>query len=369
MSASESRGTAVKLLVLLVSFLVCIGIAEIAIRMLPESTLGYHYDVASGRFSLPREFTLNKSPNSLGFHDLEPRPARPDVTRILLLGDSYVESYSALPKDVVGKRLEHYLNASGRGKFEVVSIAESGWGQIDELAALEKWGPKLRPDFVLTLFLALNDVENNSAVLRRRTKLQNLDPELMMRPGWTRRSADTMPLFFIKGSALNQLISHRLAWGLLRKRGDVRATTPVDYFVYATEIDEDWAHAWRETERLVVQTRDVARRLGAGYALASASTPQGVLGVNAGLAVLLEAYPQMLEHEWDLALPDRRMASLAARNGIPFEALEPAFREAAAEGATLHWPFDAHWTPAGNDLAGERLAEFLLGLNPEKRAP
>jgi len=152
--------------------------------------------------------------------------------------------------------------------------------------------------------------------------------------------------------------------------GTKATSIPIDYLVYAVEADEEWKQAWLETEDLIVATRALSRALGAQYLLASASTPQGVLGAEAGLEKLLETYPAMQGRRWDLSLPDSRMAALAVRNGISFLALEPSFRDEQAAGRILHWPFDGHWNVEGNDLAGELLAAFVLApSDAEGREP
>jgi hypothetical protein len=55
----------------------------------------------------------------------------------------------------------------------------------------------------------------------------------------------------------------------------------------------------------------------------------------------------------------------AAREyGIPLIDLSPAFHVAARNGATLVFPSDEHWTPAGNDLAADvLLASELFSKN------
>jgi len=239
-------------------------------------------------------------------------------------------------------------------------MGKADWGQRQELKALEKFGPALDPDWVLTLFLPLNDVQNNHDPLRKQVYMQLSDPGLMFRPGWTRRPADSMPIFWVRSSVLNQLVSHRLAFGLLREGEDRPTSVPVDYRVYSTESSEIWDRAWHETEELLLGMRGASRQMGARFALASASTPQGVLGPEAGVAVLLQSYPAMRGQDWDLDLPNRRLEEISTRNGIPFLSLEPAFREATAAGGELHWQYDGHWNPAGNDLAGRLIAEFLL---------
>ena len=362
MTRGGASGVFGKSALLVGSVVLSLGIAEWVVRSLPDSRLGFHYDVADGRFSSPREFQVDIARNSLGFHDVEPGPVERGVVRILLLGDSYVESYSVPASENVGQRLESHLNAEGSRDYDVVSIGASAWGQREQLEALRKYGRLLRPDLVLTLFLPLNDVRNNSAKLQERVKRQRRDPELMFRPGRTRRAADTMPLFWIKSSVLNQLISHRLAWGAFRSSVDSEASIPLDYFVYAVDDDEVWREAWQETARLMLATRAEAQRLGADYAIASASTPQGVLDPEVGLEVLREAYPAMRALDWDLDRPDRILAAFGERNGIPFIALQPHFRERTAAGQTLHWRFDGHWTAEGNDVAGELLADFVRSI-------
>jgi hypothetical protein len=352
------RSWILKAVVSLGSLLLCVGIAELVVRSLSDQTLGFRYDTAKGRFSLPEEFQLNRSPNSLGFHDVEPEPKAEGRLQVMLLGDSYVESYSVHAKHNVGQRIQHHLEGSGVSA-QVISIGKSSWGQRDELDALHEYGRQIAPDVVVTLFLPLNDVENNSPKLRNQTKLQHLDPELMFRPGWARRAGETMPFFWFERSVLNQLISHRLALNAMGpgSRGD--ASIPVDYFVYATDPDEDWQAAWAATEQLVVETAEQAKALGSRYAVASASTPQGVLGPEAGLEALVASYPAMKGRNWDLLLPARRMAEICRRNKIPFIALEPPMREVTESGLRLHWRYDGHWNGEGNDVAGALLAEFI----------
>jgi hypothetical protein len=343
------------LVLLAAALLVALLAAEGLLRLLPSSRLGFEY--ADGHFGKPREFAFAADYNSLGFHDREHRPRRPGVARLLLLGDSYVESYSVPLPETLGQRLEHHLNAAGSGRHEVVALGASRWGQVDQLAALEQFGPGLGPHLVVTLFLTGNDVRDNSRALQRAFREQ-LDV-VRFRPGWPRLSAEAAPLFFFRGSRLNQLLSHRLALAL---RGDAPDSIPIDYFVFAVPPPPAWAQAWERTEQLLLATRQRARELGADYAIVSASNSHGVFGAEKGVELLVEAFPGMRHLEWDLDLPDRRLAELCRRHAIPFLALEPLFRRETLErGRRLHWPHDGHWNAEGNDFAAGRMAEFLLG--------
>jgi hypothetical protein len=342
------------LLLLLAATAVTLGVAEGGARLLGSERLGFVYTGEGFRNPLafdkaiPGELPRNR----LGFHDAE--ISTPDSrNRVLLLGDSYVAAESVRVGESVGQRLEHHLNAADRGGWDVVALGRPGWGLANELESLQRMGETLAPDVVVTLFLSLNDPIDDSAELRLRRgqlMLEKLGDGVLDRDLGTLRPQH----LWIESSVLNQWISHRLT---LRKH---RSRVPLSYQTYAVPLDDAWEKAWLEVERLLLETRRTARALGARYLVASASTPYGVLGSQAGLDRLRALYPSMANGEWDLDQPDRRMAALCAKHGIPYLALEPGFREETARGARLHWPHDGHWNVAGNDRAGARLAELVL---------
>jgi hypothetical protein len=336
--------------------LAALGLAELGLRRLTIEQRGFRYK--DGVWSQPKEFEADRTRNRLGFHDANPGPKQPGTTRVLLLGDSYVAALTVPVRQTVGRRLQKALRGTGDPSHDVIALGKYGWGQADELDALQKLGDSLQPDLVVTLFLTLNDVRNNSDVLQERAERQ-IAQGRFFRPGLIEVHAEHAPLFLFEGSVLNQWISYRL--GLLRLR---RAATeiPVDYFVYAREASEEWEAAWAATEDLLRRTRELSRELGADYAVVSASTPQGVLGPEEGLRVLERQFPLMREHEWDLDLPDRRLAAFLRDEGIPFLALEPLFRAATREGGTFHWPRDGHWNRDGNELAAQEIAELVRSL-------
>lgn len=341
-------------LLALASCAVALLLAESLVRMLPAERRGFVY--RDGAFAWPREYepSLDELRRRTWRHRYQPGPRAPDTTRVILLGDSFVEGLSVSDEETVGARLEQHLRAQGEGGFEVVAWGHAGWGPKEELDWLRQHGPDAAPDLVVTLFLVFNDVAHTSSRLRQIQRRQHKLVARRMLRGDLR--ADRVPLFFIRGSVLNQWISYRLA--LSRSRAEA---IPNDYFVYAVPETPLWTEAWQGTWELLLATRRRAGELGADYAIVSASTLHGVLGAEAGLERLERSYPAMRDLEWDLDQPDRRLAAFCAKHGIPFLALEPVFREATRAGGSFHWKYDGHWNPSGNDLAARRIAEFLLG--------
>ena len=343
-----------KLALLLGACVVSLVLAEIGVRLLPGVVVGYHYE--NGSFRRPREFDLRRPRNRLGFHDVEHGEKKPGVTRIVLLGDSFVEAVAVGAQETVGRRLEHELNAGDRERYEVVSLGRGGSGQRKQLRILRKLGPELAPDLVITLFLTSNDVADNSPELFR---LRNQETRRYLRSSPPHLPAEDAIGLVFEASALNRLIAYRMTRS--RTRGLYRGI-PVDFLVLRESYDATWEKAWNDTQGLLLQTRRAAESLGARYAIVSAATPYGTRG-EAGLRELIEAFPSMEELTWDLDKPDRRLSEFAASHDIPLLTLEPAFRE-QARGAEhrFHWKYDGHWNTDGHRLAGALIADFVRRL-------
>jgi hypothetical protein len=353
-----------KALVLAAALGAALGVAELALRLASPLQLGFEY--VDGRFVRPREFEPDSRRNRLGFHDLDPGPRARVARRVVLLGDSYVEGLSVAVEDTVGQQLARALVAAAGRDCDVVALGRAGWGQREQLDELRRLGPALAPDAVVTLFLSLNDVRNNSPELQRAALAQS-EALPFFRPGWSNLAGEEAPGLWLEGSRINQLVSHRLA----RLRTD--SGVPLDYFVYARRTDPRWERAWRATEALLRETRRFAGALGARYAIVSASTPQGVHGAGEGLAILRRSYAELRPEHFDLDGPDARLGRFCATERIPFLRLEPLFRERWREhGERLHWRYDGHWNARGHALAGRRIAEFvmpLLGRSTQLRSP
>ena len=341
-----------KLLLLACTSLVLMALLEVWFRSRSELELGFRYE--NGEFLAPKEFEMNPPAGPWTLENLQLEPEAPDLTRVLLLGDSYVESYSVEADQGLGPRLEHYLN-QGHGRHEVVAVGRHGWGQRHELRALRRLGPGVKPDLVITVFLALNDVRNNFASLQAKAEKQ-ISEMPRARPGWSLIKREDAPLLLLEGSALNRVLSYRLA--MLRAGGDLEI--PIDYLVYAVEYPPEWEQAFEVTRGLLRETQQVAASLGARYAIVSASTPQGLLGPVDGLELLVTTYPGMADRRFDLEQPDRRLAEFCKQEQIPFLALEPIFAQLTLEqGQALHWKHDGHWNVEGHDQAGRVIASFI----------
>ncbi|MBI3032860.1 hypothetical protein HYY69_05260 [Candidatus Woesearchaeota archaeon] len=130
---------------------------------------------SSGVFTTP-EWNVSYKINSLGLRDYEYELYEFDNqekqrTRILMLGDSFIEGYGVELEQSVSKVLEKKLNKnqlSKDKKYEVINAGVSSYSPILEYLYLKEKGLKLKPDIIilnLDLLDVSNDVEYKSKAL------------------------------------------------------------------------------------------------------------------------------------------------------------------------------------------------------------
>ncbi len=96
--------------------------------------------------------------NSLGLRDSEiDIEKQEDIKRILVLGDSTTFGLWLDSKDSYPEQLERLLN----GKAEVINAGVPGYCTRSEVAYLEHYGFKLKPDIVILGFFMGNDIIEN----------------------------------------------------------------------------------------------------------------------------------------------------------------------------------------------------------------
>src|SRR5262249_25444913 len=111
----------------------------------------------------PGEYDVAITTNSAGMRGSRDYPVErvADKRRILVLGDSFAFGYGVGDDQVVSAVLEKSLNERGAGKFEVLNLAVSGFGQAEELITWQARGAAYHPD-VVAIFYFDNDIGNNA---------------------------------------------------------------------------------------------------------------------------------------------------------------------------------------------------------------
>lgn len=136
---------------------------EAAARALPplsNSSVTY----PGHRFVWPERYAAR---NSFGLNDAEPG-VRGQGTRILVLGDSYVEGAGVRRQDRFCSRLQSLLRMSDP-EAQVIAGGVGGWNTIHEADFFERHGQQLAPDVVIVAYV-LNDAEGNEQLTERPTR-------------------------------------------------------------------------------------------------------------------------------------------------------------------------------------------------------
>ena len=333
-------------------------------------TPGRRGSVESEDRSLGRQMAI--AIDSLGLRDVERRREKPPGTyRVALIGDSFVEAQQVPLDSSLSRRLERRLAGTAGRNVEVWNCGVSGYSTCQEWMYLRHVASAFHPDLVVLAFLAGNDVAD--AVPEHATSLRNRpffhfagsgDSLVMDRsqfrpdpPGvrWLRAHSRA----FAWASTLRQ----RLRMGAQQRAAatDTSHDVPDDLQIYAVTPDSSWALAWRLCERQILETRDDARRIGAGFLLVTISggaqeSPNGRAGSSAWRS--WEGRPEIAIDE-----PEQRLVRLAEANGIDHVELLEAFRAAQAkDGVPRHIGWVAHWNSAGHALAADVLAPRIAAI-------
>ncbi|MCC6174689.1 MAG: SGNH/GDSL hydrolase family protein [Chloroflexi bacterium] len=319
----------------------------------------FHRPGASGWIETP-EYTSFVSINARGLRDHDIDPAKPPGGfRVLMLGDSFVEGAQVPLDATVAKRLEDSLRASLPGSVDVVNAGNAGFGTGQELLFLQHEGVGYRPDVVVLVYFIDNDLPDNGYAVARARDLDTsrrpfFVPDghggLELRPGLEPPPDRLAGLkTTLRQSFTYNLFENFLLWN--EARAQEQAQIGKNRPTYLVDPPDEWDEAWWVTERLLVQARDTSQEAGADF-----------------LLVLAPSYFQVDERAWrwlveadtrnrryDQQAPNRRLAQIAARDGLRILDLLPAIRAATAAGAHLYYPADGHWTTEGHALAAREI--------------
>lgn len=377
------------------SFLIMFGIGlagvafEAGVRFfVPVSDFFWQWDPVVGVKLIPNKrgwsvkrgiFETPVQINSHGYRDREHAYEKPaGVSRIVLLGDSFIEALQVPFEQSVTVLLEERLRTAGVNA-ELINLGVSGYGTALQYLTLREHGARYRPDLVVLFFVG-NDVSDNSRRLKGLPYVPYPVPDgngsvardEAGRPRFTPFADRSSRLAFATGFLGKHSKSYRVIresvegspglQGLLyRLRLMSTPPEPVKagpgfgfYEIYRAEYTEAWAEAWALTESLILAARDLAEEGSARF---------GVVIVPAAWEVYPEVWqgvlsrvPAMRNARLDLDRPSRQLATLLALHRIPHARLLPEFRSRARQAPPLYVAGDGHWTAAGHRLAAELLA-------------
>lgn len=323
------------------------------LRHLPSFTYEYARDEFSNRVRF----------NSHGLRGPEIGPRRKAVTRVLFLGDSFVEGKQVAEDDVLTAVLAEAAEDAGL-TLEVINAGVSGYGTAEELLLWEKLGKSLGPDIVILGFYP-NDVRNNADrrafVLERGRPVRRREPKLP-KVRWIY----DLRKYLSSRSHLYILIQEtKDEWKRRREREETGNAPLESEDVFARAPSPRVREGWDLTLGLMTRLRQEVEASGARFVVAVFPTRFQVddeLWERHTLRLGLDA------DSYDLRVPQRHLMAWADSTGAEVIDLLESFRS-RNESNSFYFSTDAHWNPAGHRLAAETLLDEMISRELVDTAP
>ncbi len=388
-------GWAGNLLLFFASVLASLGVLEVGARIViarrPIITSGEQgiysqFDPVLGWRNRPltsvrysrRDYQTNVAINSLGFRDVEhPKMKAPGVTRVLAIGDSFIEAYTVELEESVTRRAELIGRAHGC-PVEVVNAGVHGYSTDQEALWYVREAEPLAADVVL-VFAYYNDILNNirgnywgsPKPLTRVVDGQIVPVNLPLpRPSRPAESfgvqAKARPA--IQGSALGQLLVERIVVGAPRLHGWLARAGFLEPIVAEPIPDElraykargqlaEFNEAWENTRAIFAVLGESIRARHAQPVLVYIPARFEITERDWDLTTQLYGID---EKAWDRARVRTRFKEIAAPAGWGFLDLTPPLQAATSVlGGAIYLPYDGHWNPLGHDAAARAVVSYL----------
>ncbi|MBK7934139.1 MAG: SGNH/GDSL hydrolase family protein [Acidobacteria bacterium] len=331
--------------------------------------------------------------NSAGFRDVEHTIAKaPGVTRIAIIGDSYVEALQVERDESFVQFMQAEIEKCGFGQqFEVLRFGVSGYGTAQQLLMLREDVLKYSPDAVILLMTTNNDISDNARVFKKvpipyfeyREGMLVLDESFRTERAFLVRNSNLSRLgIWLKnslrvvqaiGEAQTSIKYKYRQWkdSTTSSAGNTSvgpapsppvAEVGVDYQVYREPTDANWQNAWRVTEGILDLMNNEVRSANAKFVV--------VTGSNGG-----QVLPNVQERDRlasmlginDLLYPDRRIAEFCRSKEIPVIALATALgdytRRVQADIHGIEGNIGyGHWNKLGHQVAGTELGRRMCEL-------
>lgn len=313
--------------------------------------------------------------NSEGFRDSEPTDASTKTgTRIVVLGDSFMEANMVPLGQVFHKQLERMAAADGKS-LTTYNLGVAGYGTLQEYLTFRKSGGPRKPDLVLLAFFLHNDIVNNAEHMnlgpqakrggkRKRPFLDESDETQ-----WRIRKPDydyiQQRYLRNKNSWSFRLKHDSVLLTLVRHAGRaLKSKTQAFHGRGALAMhrcDSATSHkqAWATTERILKRLKQEIESAGARLVVFSVPAL-----FDSDMVAARELERLANDKQRVLCVEEspgyRELSSILERNDIAYVDLVPAFRDAVTNSErSMFVRGDWHWNGEGHELAARRVYDAL----------
>ena len=321
-----------------------------------------------------REYSVEVAINDKGLRDVE-RPYEPPAgsTRILALGDSFVEGDTVAADETVTTRLTRELSEPDC-PVEVINAGTAAYSTDQELLFFRSEGIRYQPQIVL-LFFFYNDIIHNDRQQyygRPKPIFQMTDEGLELHRYPLPRVSPAPPSGEASeesGSALFGFVRDRLyrgapdlhdrlaklgLWAPIQERG-----ARLELRVFETRTIPDLEEAWSKTAAILQTLRDDVEASGAHLLVAYVPSRMEVHDDSWRLTQRLYGFEPA---GWDRRRVAERVLALGRRDGFPVLDLTPPLRDVDhGLAGRPYFDEDGHWNAIGHRAAARAIADRLRG--------
>jgi len=321
---------------------------------LQDSRMGHRLRPGARTLYSTVEFTTELSINAQGVRDdRDLGPKRPGQTRVVVLGDSLVNSVQVAAKDTFMAQLERELSAADPSRdWQVINAGVQGYGPVHEWLFYRHVVDALEPDIVLIVAFVGNDA---TEAYDKAGWIDNGPPasdSTAAAVNWARRLARSSMV----------LQTARVRWDQLRPDTAGPGTErPLAAYLATPSI---------EVTRGLEVSRDAFGRIAAMAANRGAHTAIILMParfqVDDGDYGRLRERVQAAGHELIRQAATERFTTALMPLGLPMLDLLPVI-QAQPDPAGLFFQRNIHLTPRGHQVVGHALAGFVMGLPARAR--
>jgi hypothetical protein len=300
------------------------------------------------------EFSTQLSINAQGVRDdRDLGPKAPGQARVVVLGDSLVNSVQVASGDTFMAQLERELRAADPSRdWQVINAGVQGYGPVQEWLFYRHVVDALEPDIVLIVAFVGNDA---TEAYDRVSWIDNGPPAPDTGAAfatWARRLARSSMVVQTARQRWDQLRPDTAGPGAERPLAAYLATPPI------------------EVTRGLEITRDAFGRIASMAANRGATTAIVLMParfqVDDGDYGRLRERVQEAGHELVRQAATERFHAALAPLGLPMLDLLPVI-QAQPDPAGLFFQRNIHLTPRGHQVVGHALAGFVTGLAARAR--
>lgn len=243
-------GTGVNILLFLgtVILITCIGEGMARYkgvpRLFPESSfsrkIGRDLFNAEGQPScneecMRRGYNTLLTLNRIGVRDINHIREKPDgIRRIVILGDSMTQGVQVPLKQTSFRQLQKLLDEKSSERWEVISLAASGFGTLEEIIMLEERGLAYDPDVVILQIYVNNDICDNSIKALGVCQSTPFRPYALQRRNGTLKRTTGQPI----RNTLRHISSLFVALEASFLKARYHIHGPIDPYIIARILDE-----------------------------------------------------------------------------------------------------------------------------------